>query len=116
MCGTFGGRYFDQLALQRRAVIAEQRGTRFWVAAERLQVFRIIHPDAVVDIVPSAPLDGIDISRSDAIYSAITGWMSHIGPAFSTDLARTLGIKLIPMLSKHCCDWNLRAQSCVEHS
>ncbi len=85
------GRYFDQLALQRRAVIAEQGGTRFWVAAERLQVFRIIHPDAVVDS-PSAPLDGIDISRSDAIYSAITGWMSHIGPVFAADLARTLAL------------------------
>ena len=30
------------------------------MAAERLQVFRIIHPDAVVE-GPSAPLDGIDI-------------------------------------------------------
>ncbi len=86
------GRYFDQLALQRRAVIAEQGGTRFWVAAERLQVFRIIHPDAVVESPSRSFRRRLDISRSDAIYSAITGWMSHIGPVFAADLARTLAL------------------------
>jgi ATP-dependent helicase Lhr and Lhr-like helicase len=85
------GRYFNQLALQRRAVVAEQNETRFWVAAERLQVFRTIHPDAIVEGA-SAHFDGAEISRSDAIYSAITGWMSHIGPAFASDLARTLAL------------------------
>jgi ATP-dependent helicase Lhr and Lhr-like helicase len=85
------GRYFDQLALQKRAAIAEQNGIRFWVAAERLRVFKIIHPVAVIGS-PYVPFDGAETSRSDAIYSAITGWMSHIGPVFAADLARTLAL------------------------
>jgi ATP-dependent helicase Lhr and Lhr-like helicase len=85
------GRYFDQLALQRRAVVVEQNGMRYWVAAERLQLFQTIHPDAIIE-ASSAHFDGAYISLSDSIYSTITGWMSHIGPAFASDLARTLAL------------------------
>ncbi|HLH06935.1 MAG TPA: DEAD/DEAH box helicase [Terriglobales bacterium] len=84
-------RYFDHLTLQRRAVIAEQSGIRFWVAVERLSVFKTIHPEAIIE-GPGREIRGAEVSRSDAIYSAVTGWMSHLGPASAAGIAVVLAL------------------------
>ncbi|MGA2234701.1 MAG: DEAD/DEAH box helicase [Terriglobales bacterium] len=47
--------FFDRLQQENRAVVAEDLGVRYWVAAERVEWFRAMHP-AAVETGPAAAL------------------------------------------------------------
>ncbi len=83
--------YFRQLIGHGRAANAFNSGRRYWVAAERAQIFSLLFPDAsfdraVVEIASTLP------SRDDAVLAMVTGWMSHLGPATAEELGSLLGL------------------------
>ena len=83
--------YFRQLIGHGRAANAFNSGRRYWVAAERAQMFSLLFPDAsfdrpVVEIASTLP------SRDDAVLALVTGWMSHLGPVTAEELGSLLGL------------------------
>ena len=92
--------FFEQLVNEGRATVAVVEGQmpstpavhrHYWVAAERARSFAILFPDAkfqtaLADVESAAP------SRDEALLSLVTGWMAHIGPTTSSQLAKLLGL------------------------
>jgi len=83
--------FFDGLVQQRRATVAESQGQRFWVAAERAELFTVLFPDArFVDAV--ADIDSEVVGKDDTLLTLVTGWMSHVGPITARHLGSLLGL------------------------
>jgi len=88
--GDWNG-YFERLAGEGRAasVVAGERV--YWVAAERAKTFSVVFPEArfvqeLVEVETTVP------TREDALFTLVTGWMSHLGPTTATRVGETLGI------------------------
>jgi ATP-dependent helicase Lhr and Lhr-like helicase len=83
--------YFERLIAEGRAAIAISGERTYWVAAERAKTFSALFPDArfapqLADVEANAP------NRDDALFTLVTGWMCHSGPATATALGEILGI------------------------
>jgi ATP-dependent helicase Lhr and Lhr-like helicase len=83
--------YFDRLVGEGRAASAVNNRRIYWVAAERAKTFSVLFPEArfareLVDVETTVP------TRDDALLTAVTGWMSHLGPTTAVQLGETLGI------------------------
>ena len=96
------GIYFEQLMAQGRAGIAVRAEgeapagqpaarRRYWVAAERVRVFRNLFPSTQFE-QSLADLENEDVSREEATLTTVTGWMSHIGPTTASQLGELLGL------------------------
>jgi ATP-dependent Lhr-like helicase len=99
--------FFDRLQQENRAVIAEGAGKQYWVAAERLEWFRAIHP-VETGLVPSVAANQettvtttVTIkdlptesrpSCDDALLTAVQGWMPHLGPTTASEIGELLGL------------------------
>jgi ATP-dependent Lhr-like helicase len=83
--------YFERLVQQNRASTAENTGRRYWVAAERAQLFSLLFPNASFDRSPVA-LDAPLPTRDDAVLAMVTGWISHLGPTTAAQLSELLGV------------------------
>ena len=98
--------FFDRLQLENRAVVAEDLGVRYWVAAERVEWFRAIHPAAVEtrlaaslaanretgDATGDAASRVSTLSLDDAVLTAVQGWMAHLGPTTASEIGELLGL------------------------
>ncbi|MGD1216588.1 MAG: DEAD/DEAH box helicase [Terriglobales bacterium] len=86
--------FFDRLQRENRAVVAEDLGVRYWVAAERLEWLRAMHPanqgtgDATRDAASRVSTLGLD----DAVLTAVQGWMTHLGPTTASEIGELLGL------------------------
>ena len=83
--------HFDRLVGEGRAASAVSGGRSYWIAAERAKTFSVLFPEAkfesaLADVETTAP------SRDDALFTVVTGWMSHLGPTTAVQLGETLGI------------------------
>ena len=90
--------HFERLVREGRAASAVVSGRIYWVAAERAKTFSVFFPearfeDALAEVETTAP------SRDDALFTMVTGWMSHLGPTTVTQLGETLGIGASEILS-----------------
>jgi ATP-dependent Lhr-like helicase len=83
--------FFDQLVSQGRAARATTQSHAYWVAAERAQSFAAIFPDAQFETAV-ADVEAATLSKDDAIFNLVTGWMQHSGPVTSNRLGNALGI------------------------
>jgi ATP-dependent helicase Lhr and Lhr-like helicase len=88
--------FFDHLATTQRAAIAVADGRRFWIAAERVPVFKTIFPNSRIEMgaAPFPNGEGANNvpSRSEAIHQLVTGWLAHLGPVTAHDLAQLFGL------------------------
>src|SRR5208283_2330327 len=98
--------FFERLVAERRAVVAEVGQRKFWVAAERAEMFAALHPDAYPSVARTRPecepkgpspataqtAASLGPTRDDAILTAVQGWMSHIGPTTAAELGALLGV------------------------
>jgi ATP-dependent Lhr-like helicase len=98
--------FFERLQAERRAFIAEARtetgSRRFWVAAERADMFAALHATDAGEgarvtageapALRSAAVDGGRVDRSDALLTTVQGWMAHIGPTTASELGEVLGL------------------------
>src|SRR6202035_3857952 len=71
--------YFQQLIGEGRTLNAFNDGRRYWVAAERAQMFLLLFPEATFDR-PSIEIEDALPSRDDVLLALVTGWMTHLGP------------------------------------
>lgn len=87
-------RFFDRLQAENRAYIAEDSGRRYWVAAERAEWFRALHPHATSVTVAQVPLPATVQAPpvADVILTAVQGWMTHLGPITAAELGDLLGV------------------------
>ena len=93
--------FFERLLAERRAFVAEDSGSRYWVAAERAAWWRAMHPNARVadSSAQSSPsIDARDVSREaaipfeDALLTSVQGWMTHLGPTTASEIGELLGV------------------------
>jgi ATP-dependent helicase Lhr and Lhr-like helicase len=82
--------YFAQLKQANRVGRAVANGRGYGVAAEKAKSFSTIFRSAQFD--SALPQIEADISRDDALRALLTGWLSHIGPCSSSELALILGV------------------------
>jgi ATP-dependent Lhr-like helicase len=83
--------HFAVLVQQNRAITAQSGDRRYWVAAERAQIFSLLFPNAtfdraIIEIESTLP------SRDDALLALVTGWIAHLGPVTAEQLASLLGL------------------------
>ncbi|MGE5055061.1 MAG: DEAD/DEAH box helicase, partial [Acidobacteriota bacterium] len=83
--------YFERLRNEGRASTAVVEGRRYWVPAEKARSFTALFPAAVFD-QKLADVESGDVSRDDALFSLVSGWMSHIGPTSASQLGELLGL------------------------
>jgi len=93
--------FLERLVRENRAVVAEVDERRFWVAAERVEMFAALHPGvsvagdstrATAGGAPALRSDGSTISVDDAVFTAVQGWMVHLGPTTASELGELLGV------------------------
>ncbi len=96
--------FFERLVAERRAVVVEVRERKFWVAAERAEMFATLHPAAFAGVARTCPereskgpspatahSAACRVStRDDAILTAVQGWMTHLGPTTAPELGALL--------------------------
>ncbi|MGA2459734.1 MAG: DEAD/DEAH box helicase, partial [Terriglobales bacterium] len=96
--------FFDRLQRENRAVVAEAAGKQYWVAAEWVEWFQIIHPvETGLAPSPAANQNAQDAKRDaasrlsgvsfdDAVLAAVQGWMPHLGPTTASEIGELLGL------------------------
>lgn len=81
--------FFEQLAVDRRASLAQTDSEAYWVAAERVPAFVQVFPSARFEVAPPK-VDAAASSRDDSLLTLVTGWISHSGPVTANQLASIL--------------------------
>jgi ATP-dependent helicase Lhr and Lhr-like helicase len=95
--------FFDRLHLENRAVVAEDSGVRYWVAAERVEWFQAIHSVETrlatslaarhrMVATGDAASRVSTVSFDDAVLTAVQGWMAHLGPTTASEIGDLLGL------------------------
>ena len=96
--------FFERLQAERRAFVADvptESGTRrFWVAAERADIFAALHPTDIsagggaraTQADETAALASKGVDRDEALLAAVRGWMEHLGPTTASELGELLGL------------------------
>ena len=84
--------WFAPLAETRRATTLHEGERRFWVAAERLELARRLHPEAVEDPPPAAIPFGVPEQPEDCAAAVLRGWMESVGPVTADELASRLAL------------------------
>lgn len=83
--------WMAELIGQRRAVRAFANGTEFWLASEKAQYVRTLHPEAKFEPEPPA-IATTTVDSADALHTAVTGWLMHSGPITSSLLGVLLSL------------------------
>src|SRR5579862_2271306 len=90
LTGRWAG-FFERLVRENRAMIAEASGKQYWVAAERLELFRAIHP-STRHSTHHPEADASTLSFDDAELTAVRGWIEHLGPTTASEIGELLGL------------------------
>jgi ATP-dependent Lhr-like helicase len=84
-------RLFDKLEAQGRVTVGSVDGHEYFVAAERVEDFRMLWPEA--SFAPAVNLIAVGHANADDVLrKAIQGWMALLGPVTSRSLGARLGI------------------------
>jgi len=88
--------FFDRLQHENRAVVATTAGKQYWVAAERGEYFRAMHP---VEPHQKTSLEEGEqeeaasrVSSDDALLAAVQGWITHLGPTTASEIGELIGL------------------------
>ena len=96
--------FFDRLQRENRAFVAEVAGHRYWVAAERDEWFRAMHPvgTGLCPVAAGRSADATEagdaasrvstMSFDDGVLTAVQGWMPHLGPTTASEIGELLGL------------------------
>jgi ATP-dependent helicase Lhr and Lhr-like helicase len=85
--------FFERLAGQGRATVAEHAGRRYLVAAERVEHLHLLWPGVVFDRPVVCPADAKELAPSEVVRRCVQGWMALLGPVTSRSLGARLGIE-----------------------
>jgi ATP-dependent Lhr-like helicase len=84
--------FFERLKAERRALVAEDFQRRYWVAAERVELFRVMHPAAHVGEMVGGDAASSVWTVEDAVLTAVQGWVVHLGPTTASELGELIGV------------------------
>ncbi|MFZ1125486.1 MAG: DEAD/DEAH box helicase [Candidatus Baltobacteraceae bacterium] len=81
--------FFETLQAERRATTARAGRAAFWVSAERLELFRRVHPDAREEpaLEALAPPFPLPQTREAALAEVLRGWLESSGPGTAAEFA-----------------------------
>jgi ATP-dependent helicase Lhr and Lhr-like helicase len=98
--------FFERLQSENRAHVVEIGEKTYWVAAERAESVRAIHPEVAIAVNASGreiatdriPRNGNpakeiytkEIGTDDATLTAVQGWIAHLGPTTATEIGQLL--------------------------
>ncbi|MFN2578820.1 MAG: DEAD/DEAH box helicase [Pyrinomonadaceae bacterium] len=88
---------FGELVNERRATVAQAGEARYlWVAAERLNLLRAIHPDASLtpQIEPPSTYAAEEWSFENALVEIVRGRLEGLGPVTVAELANSFGLPM----------------------
>src|SRR5580658_3805535 len=86
--------FFARLRAENRAVVADVADKQYWVAAERLEYFQVMHR-VVTGIGPvqaERSSAATQVTFADALLTAVQGWMPHLGPTTAPEIGELLGV------------------------
>ena len=85
---------FDQLAARRRATVMIAEGRSFWVAAERLNLVRIVYPNAAFEpeIAPPVSTRAVPETPERCAAEILRGWFECTCPLRASELSRDLAM------------------------
>jgi len=86
--------HFVRLLHERRAVVAQANGQRYWVASERAREFVRLFEDATFDPQPPVMARDEEEHRDKSMDRALLGWLQHTGPMTSEEFSLALGLPL----------------------
>jgi ATP-dependent helicase Lhr and Lhr-like helicase len=84
--------FFDELMRERRVGRATVGDRSYWVSAEKVKTLAQIYPSARFE-VSHADIAGEKPSGEDAALALVAGWIEHLGPVRSSELAGVLGLR-----------------------
>ena len=92
-------RWFRFLVEDGLAFRLEQPGgLRAWVAAERLPLAQAMYPEAELNPTPTGAIAAAtELTREDAVLSALRGWVECSGPFTISEMSTTLGLTVSDM-------------------
>jgi ATP-dependent helicase Lhr and Lhr-like helicase len=85
--------FFERLAAQGRATMAEHGGQQYLVAAERAQHLRLLWPGVNFERPLPCPLEVKELVVGDVVRKTVQGWMALLGPVTSRTLGARLGME-----------------------
>ncbi|MBM3774131.1 MAG: DEAD/DEAH box helicase, partial [Acidobacteria bacterium] len=86
--------YFDELLAEGRATRLESGGKIFWVAAERLELARRVHPEAAaLPAIRSIPLRDPPENQEAAAAAILLGWLESTGPQDPASIGGRLALR-----------------------
>ena len=94
--------FFARLQHENRAVVASASGRQYWIAAERVQWFRAMHPletelGALAERSSANTLEQVKSgfpppSFDDAVLTSVQGWIAHLGPTTASEIGVLLAL------------------------
>ncbi len=85
--------FFERLAVQGRATMAEHAGRHYLVAAERMQHLKVMWPGVAFACELGCPAESKELVQTDVVRKAVQGWMALLGPVTSRCLGARLGLE-----------------------
>jgi ATP-dependent Lhr-like helicase len=83
--------WFEELVAQRRAATLSVAGTPLWVCAERLELARLAHPDALLQpAIAAVPGMPVPERAQDAVTEIARGWLECSGPVTVAELTERI--------------------------
>ena len=82
--------FFDRLERENRAFVTTISGRQYWIAAERAEYLRAIHPASETTLAASPVTT--KVTPDDAILTAVQGWIAHLGPTTATEIGQLLAL------------------------
>jgi ATP-dependent Lhr-like helicase len=84
--------WLKALAADKRVTCLDTGGAKLWIAAERLNQFKLVWPDA--NLLPEvAGQDQTAQTREEALVEIVRGRLEGLGPVTATSLAMPLGLE-----------------------
>ncbi|MBV9103651.1 MAG: DEAD/DEAH box helicase, partial [Candidatus Eremiobacteraeota bacterium] len=86
--------WFEALVEERRATTLVANGTPFWVCAERLALFALVHPGrrAEPEIAAVGGAVSLPETREAATAEVVRGWLESGGPVTAAELAERFAL------------------------
>jgi ATP-dependent Lhr-like helicase len=87
---------FTELVATGRAAVLDSSGTRLWIAAERVAIWRLIDRDLRISPELSQPTGAVVqvSSREEALREVVRGRLEAVGPTTHAEIAAALGLSI----------------------
>lgn len=89
-CATRWQPFFTELIASKRVAIAQQSHREFWLAAEQIEIFSLLYPQATISETIQFHQH---LTYEQAAINLVNGWMQILGPMTCRALSQLLGLE-----------------------